>query len=130
VLKLCQTGRVWASRPAKKGGRSVKGKKNSNANVMYICVSMCHVALLCCWNKQQDTGWAIANKKYIQRGRPKGGSVLAWIEAMKDIFTRCFKTMAVQVCTSHKHVFLPVQLPCVLLVCLAIILYPGVDLHY
>jgi Asp-tRNA(Asn)/Glu-tRNA(Gln) amidotransferase B subunit len=37
-LSLCQTGRVWASRPAKKSGRSVKEKKNSNANVMYICV--------------------------------------------------------------------------------------------
>jgi hypothetical protein len=34
-------GRVWASRPAKKGGRSIKGEKNSNANVIYICVSMC-----------------------------------------------------------------------------------------
>ncbi len=39
--QLCQMGRVWASQPAKKGGRSVKGKKNSNADVMYICVSVC-----------------------------------------------------------------------------------------
>jgi hypothetical protein len=31
---LCQTGRVWASWPAKKDERSVKGKKNSNADVM------------------------------------------------------------------------------------------------
>jgi hypothetical protein len=35
-----------------------------------------------------------------------------------------------QVCTSHNHVFLPVQLPCAPLVYLAIILYPGVDSHY
>jgi hypothetical protein len=38
---MCQTGRFWISRPAKKGGKSVKGKKNSNADVMYICVFMC-----------------------------------------------------------------------------------------
>ncbi len=49
---------------------------------------------------------------------------------MKDIFARCFKKMAVQVCTSHIHVFLPVQLPCVLLVCPIIILDPGFDSHY
>ncbi len=30
-----------ASRPAKKSGRSVKEKKNSNGDVMYICVPMC-----------------------------------------------------------------------------------------
>ncbi len=27
---------------------------------------------------------------------------------MKDVFERCFKKMAVQVCTSHNHEFLPV----------------------
>jgi hypothetical protein len=42
---VCQTGRVWASWPAKKGGRSVKGKKNSDVDVMYICVS-CRVVML------------------------------------------------------------------------------------
>jgi hypothetical protein len=41
VALLYQTARVWTSRPAKKGGRSVRRKKNSNADVMYICVSMC-----------------------------------------------------------------------------------------
>ncbi len=46
---MCQMGRVLASRPAKKSRRSVKEKKNSNADVMYIymCVHVCHVALLC-----------------------------------------------------------------------------------
>jgi hypothetical protein len=40
--EVCQTGRVWASRPAKKSGRSVKEKKSSNADVMYIqYVPMC-----------------------------------------------------------------------------------------
>jgi hypothetical protein len=47
-----QTGRVWTSRPAKKGGRSVKRKKNSNADVMYIymcaCVSCSVVMLFTC----------------------------------------------------------------------------------
>jgi hypothetical protein len=70
----CQTGRVCTSRPAKKGGRSVKRKEKSNADVMYMCVHVCHVALLCCLlvhlcrldgnegvrcetrDKQQDTG--------------------------------------------------------------------------
>jgi hypothetical protein len=36
-----QRARVWTSRPAKKGGRSVKRKKNSDADVMYTYVSMC-----------------------------------------------------------------------------------------
>jgi hypothetical protein len=31
--------------------------------------------------------------------RPEWGSVQAWNEAMKDVFARCFKKMAVQVCT-------------------------------
>jgi hypothetical protein len=43
VVVLYQTGRVCTSRPAKKSGRSVKRKKNSNADVMYIHVSMCVV---------------------------------------------------------------------------------------
>jgi hypothetical protein len=47
---LYQTGRVCTIRPAKKNKRSVKRKRNSNANVMYIhtCVHVCRVALLCC----------------------------------------------------------------------------------
>ncbi len=44
---LCQTGRVWTSRPAKKGGRSVKGKKNSNVFVC-PCVSCSVVMLFTC----------------------------------------------------------------------------------
>jgi hypothetical protein len=45
---LYQTGRVWTSRPAKKSVRSVRRKKNSNADVMYICVSSmsCSVVVL------------------------------------------------------------------------------------
>jgi hypothetical protein len=46
-LLVYQTGRVGASQPAKKSGRSVKEKKNSNVDVMYICVHVCNVALLC-----------------------------------------------------------------------------------
>jgi hypothetical protein len=30
---MYQRGRVWTSRPAKKGGRSVRRKKNSNADM-------------------------------------------------------------------------------------------------
>jgi hypothetical protein len=48
---LCQMGRVWTSWPAKKGGRSVKGKKNSNADVcIYVCpcVSCSVVKLFTC----------------------------------------------------------------------------------
>jgi hypothetical protein len=41
-------------------------------------------------------------------GRPEGGSIYAWIEAMKDVFARCSKKMAVQVCKSHNPAFLPV----------------------
>ncbi len=33
------------------------------------------------------------------RERPAWDSVYAWKEAMKDIFARCFKKTAVQVCT-------------------------------
>ncbi len=40
-INMYQTGRVCTSRPAKKSGRSVKRKKNSNVDVMYIHVSMC-----------------------------------------------------------------------------------------
>jgi hypothetical protein len=43
---LCQTGRVWASLPAK---ASIKKRKNSNIYVMYIGVSMyvsCSTAML------------------------------------------------------------------------------------
>ncbi len=39
------------------------------------------------------------NKMHAQRERPEWGSVQAWNEAMKDVFARCFKKMAVQVCT-------------------------------
>jgi hypothetical protein len=50
---VCQTGRVWTSQPAKKSGRSVKGKKNSNADVMYTvyvcpCVSCSIDVLFAC----------------------------------------------------------------------------------
>jgi hypothetical protein len=45
---LCQTGRVWASWPAEKSGRSVKEKKNSNADVcIYVCQYVsCSAAVL------------------------------------------------------------------------------------
>jgi hypothetical protein len=36
---------------------------------------------------------------HAQRGRPEWGKVQAWNKAMKDVFARCFKKMAVQVCT-------------------------------
>ncbi len=36
-------------------------------------------------------------KMYAQRERPERDSVQAWNEAMKDIFGRCSKKMAVQV---------------------------------
>ncbi len=39
ILYLCQTGRVWASQPAKGSGRSIK-KKDSNIDWLYICVSV------------------------------------------------------------------------------------------
>ncbi len=39
------------------------------------------------------------NKMHAQRERPERDSVQAWNEAMKDIFTRYFKQIAVQVCT-------------------------------
>jgi hypothetical protein len=48
---------------------------------------------------------------------------------MKDIFARCSKKIAVQVCTSYNNVFMSVQSPYVLLVCLEIILYPGL-IHF
>jgi hypothetical protein len=34
-----------------------------------------------------------------QRERPERDSVQAWNEAMKDVFARYFKKIAVQVCT-------------------------------
>jgi hypothetical protein len=39
------------------------------------------------------------NKMHAQRERPERDSVQAWNEAMKDVFTRCSKKMAVQVGT-------------------------------
>ncbi len=51
------------------------------------------------WDKQQDTGWARANKKYTWEREPARASLWPWIEAMKDIFARCSKKMAAQVCT-------------------------------
>jgi hypothetical protein len=36
---------------------------------------------------------------HAQRERPERGSVQAWNKAMKDIFVRCSKKIAVQVCT-------------------------------
>jgi hypothetical protein len=42
-----------------------------------------------------------------QRERPERDSILAWNEAMKDVFARCSKKMAFQVCTViivlHRH---------------------------
>ncbi len=38
------------------------------------------------------------NKMHAERERPERGSVQAWIEAMKDVFARCSKKIAVQVC--------------------------------
>jgi hypothetical protein len=51
------------------------------------------------WDKQQDTGWARTNKKNTYGGEPARGLVKPWIEAMKDVFTRCSKKIAVQVYT-------------------------------
>jgi hypothetical protein len=36
---------------------------------------------------------------HAQRERPERNSVQAWNKAMKDVFARCSKKMAVQVCT-------------------------------
>ncbi len=36
---------------------------------------------------------------HARRERPEWGSVQACNEAMKDVFARCIKKMAVQVCT-------------------------------
>ncbi len=51
------------------------------------------------WNKQQDTEWARTDKEDTYGRRLARGSVHLWIEAMQDVFARCFKQMAVQVCT-------------------------------
>jgi hypothetical protein len=37
---------------------------------------------------------------HAQRERPYRDSVQAWNEAMKEVFARCFKKMAVEVCTA------------------------------
>ncbi len=72
-------GRVWTTWPAKKGGRSVKRKKNSNANVVYMCEHVCHVTLLGVKPDllgQTARYWmGHGNKKYIWRERPGGSSV-------------------------------------------------------
>jgi hypothetical protein len=39
------------------------------------------------------------NKMDARKERLEGGSVYAWKEAMKDVFTRCHKKTTVQVCT-------------------------------
>ncbi len=88
----------------------------------YVCVSVyiwcsavmlftCTLVLSCpagkegwAWNmsrcsKQQDTGWAKNKQEEYSWRRPVRVSVQTWIEAMKDIFARCSKKMALQVCT-------------------------------
>jgi hypothetical protein len=50
-------------------------------------------------NKQQDTGWARVKKKFTWEREQARRSGKPWIKAMKDIFARCPKKMAVQVCT-------------------------------
>ncbi len=42
---------------------------------------------------------------HVRRERLEGGSVQACNEAMKDIFVRCCKKMAVKVCTIHDYAF-------------------------
>jgi hypothetical protein len=42
---------------------------------------------------------------HAEREKPEWGSVQAWNEAMKDAFARCFKKMAVQVCTSNHYMY-------------------------
>jgi hypothetical protein len=39
------------------------------------------------------------NKMYAHKEGLEGGSVYAWKEAMKDVFTRCHEKTTVQVCT-------------------------------
>ncbi len=147
---LCQTGRVWASRPAKKGGRSVKEKKNSNADVMYICVPMCHVALLCyllvhLWEaariamkglsvkpdslEQPARDWVGQGKQGIfLRRRTNRRLSLSLDQGHEGWFARCFKKIAVQVCTNYNYVFFPIWSPQVPVICTIIILCPGADL--
>ncbi len=81
--------------------------------------ALCHVALLWCllvhlWEAThivEGAGcetWIVAinskipagrgNKMHSHRVRPEWGSVWAWNEDMKDIFARCLRKIAVQVC--------------------------------
>jgi hypothetical protein len=56
------------------------------------------------WNKQQDTGWARVNKNILGEREPARGSAYPWIKAMKDVFARCSKKTAVQVCPKPYYV--------------------------
>jgi hypothetical protein len=40
--------------------------------------------------------------------KAEGGSVESLIKAVKDVFARCSKKIAVHVCTNHNHVFIPI----------------------
>ncbi len=51
------------------------------------------------WSKQQGTVWAKNKQEEYTRRRAARVSVQTWIEAMKDVFARCSKKMAVQACT-------------------------------
>jgi hypothetical protein len=53
-----------------------------------------------------------------QGERPEWGSSQAWNEAMKNVFARCFKKMAVQVCTVIINYYAQyLVMSCILIIC-------------
>jgi hypothetical protein len=93
--------------------------------VMYICVTIVnemwhgHIIYLCTrvklsscqgrvhvwnmnrWDTHQDTGWDKANKEDTCRRELARGSVWPEDEAKMDVFARCSKKVAAQVCTKY-----------------------------
>jgi hypothetical protein len=75
-----------------------------------LCTYTYNVAWLCClpvywcvtvqldWEGQVQNEWVRTNKEDTYERKPARGSVHLWIKTMQDVFARCLKLIAVQVC--------------------------------
>jgi hypothetical protein len=86
-IKMHRTGRVWASQPAKRNRRSVKEKKNSYANVMYICVSCSAVMLFTC-TLVRSRPYSNEGVKCETRSVRTNSKILGGLEETKNILEK------------------------------------------
>ncbi len=82
---LCQTGRLWASWHAKGSRRSMKKKKDSNIDVMYIYVSMYvwySIAMLFTWTQVRSC--QLAMKGLSVKLDPLEQTARYWVDQSKQ----------------------------------------------